>query len=221
MRNKLLPFCILVALLALVLAACSGKSHDAAPTTSTPPPPTTAATTQASLPDNTTPNPDVIPPVITVAYVNAVFAVLNHLNGDAVRALVASRQVTPTVKLYLRAAYNDPLYAEEVKIAQQSIDGDLSNVRQPPGDIVTTVERLVSASPTCIFAETRSEFSQVLVRPGSPAAAEYFSLTPKHEANDPRDLNSTPWGFTFNADYQAPTAIPSQCPASQRPQSFF
>ena len=86
MRNKLLSFCSLVALLG-VLAACSGKSHDAAPTTSAPPPPTTAATTQASLPASTTPNPDVIPPMITVAYVNAVFAVLNHLNGNAVRAL--------------------------------------------------------------------------------------------------------------------------------------
>ena len=68
----------------LTLAACSGKSHDSAPTT---PPPTTAATTQASPPTTAGPNPDVIPPVITAAYVNAVFAVLNHVYGDATRTI--------------------------------------------------------------------------------------------------------------------------------------
>ena len=91
MRNKLLSVLQSRRAAGLVLAACSGKSHDAAPTTSAPPPPTTAATTQASLPASTTPNPDVIPPVITVAYVNAVFAVLNHINGNAARSLVADQ----------------------------------------------------------------------------------------------------------------------------------
>ena len=134
--------CSVVVLLALVLAACSGKSHDAAPTTSAPPPPTTAATTQASPPASTAPNPDVIPPVITVAYVNAVFAVLNHLNGDAVSALVASRHVTPTVEAV------SPCRISTIRCMQkrsgsplESLMAPSDNVRQPPGDGVTTVER--------------------------------------------------------------------------------
>src|ERR1700757_4349359 len=93
---------------ALFVAACSSGSHQASPST-TPPAPSTSAAGQTTVP-----NPDVIPPVITVAYVNAVFKALNHINGDAVRSLVASRQVTPTVETYLRAIYNDPLYTEEL-----------------------------------------------------------------------------------------------------------
>ncbi len=211
MRNRGLIRVTAVLLIVLFLAACSGKSRDATPTTSAPPPPTTAATVQATPPSTALPNPDVIPPVITAAYVNAVFAVLNHLNGDAVRALVASKRVTPTVKLYLRAAYNDPLYAEEVTIAQQSIDGSLSNVRSPPGDILTIVQRLISATPTCIFAETRSDFSNVVRVSTTPAASEYFSLSLKQKGTDPHRVNRTPWAFAFNADYQTSKTIPSQC----------
>jgi hypothetical protein len=203
MRIRMLTLGVIVV---LALAACSGKSHDAAPTTR-PASSTTADTSSAA-------NPDVIPPVITVAYVNAVFAVLNHINGNAVRALVASKRVTPTVELYLRAAYNDPLYQQEVKIAQQSISGNLNNVRRPPGDIVTSVQRLIAVSPSCVFAETRSNFTNVLIQPGPPAGAEYFSLTPKKDGIDPKHLNPTDWAFTFNADYQNPTRIPSQCAAS-------
>jgi hypothetical protein len=215
MRNRGTIRVTAVLLMLLFLAACSGRSHDAASTTSAPPqPPTTSATVQVTPPTTALVNPDVIPPVITAAYVNAVFAVLNHINGDAVRALVASKQVTPTVRLYLRAAYNDPLYAEEITIAQQSIDGNLSNVRSPPGDILTRVERLISATPTCIFAETQSDFSNVVRGSAPPAASEYFSLSLKELANDPHRVNRTPWEFSFNADYQTPKSIPSQCAAS-------
>jgi hypothetical protein len=160
------------------------------------------------------PNPDVVPSVITVAYVNAVFAVLNHINGDAVRALVTSRKVTPTVKLYLRSIYNDPLYAQEIEIAQQSLSGNPNNVRHPPGDLVTIVKRIITNSAKCVFVETETNFSNVLVRPDPPAPSEYFALTRKQAGIDPRRENPTPWGLTFNADYKTPTTIPSQCPAS-------
>lgn len=214
MRNKGLTRVTAVALLLTFLAACSGKSHDAASTTSVPPPtPTTAATVQAT-PPTTAPNPDVIPPVITVAYVNAVFAVLNHINGDAVRALVAANQVTSTVRLYLRAVYNDPLYAEEVKIAQQSIDGSLSNVRQPPGDRTTRTNKLIAATKSCVFIETSTDLSRVLVHPTAEAASEYYTLTAKQPRVDPQHLNPTPWAISFNATYVVPTTIPNQCPAA-------
>ena len=135
MRNRGLIRVTGVSLLvASSLPPALASRHDAAPTTSAPPPPpSTAATVQATPPTTALPNPDVIPPVITAAYVNAVFAVLNHINGDAVRALVASKRVTPTVTLYLRAMYNDPLYAEELRIAQQSLDGESQQCAKPTG----------------------------------------------------------------------------------------
>jgi hypothetical protein len=205
MRRRVL---VLGSATALIMAACSAGSHRASPSTLSPPPVTTAVTQPAS------PNPDAIPAVITPAYVDAVFKVLNHINGNAIRALVASRQVTPTVKTYLRAIYNDPLYAQELQIARESIAGNLSNVRMPPGDLTTTVKRLLRNSPDCLFAETQSDFSRVLINPDPPARAEYFSLTPKQAGADPDHWNPTPWGLGFNADYKTPTTIPPQCPSS-------
>jgi hypothetical protein len=193
---------------ALILGACSSSSHRAVPATSSTVPSTTAITQAAA------PNPDVIPAVITPAYVDAVFKVLNHINGDAVRALVASREVTPTAQTYLRSIYNDPLYAEEVTIARESIAGNLTNVRNPPGDRRTTASRLIAASPACVFVETNTDLSEVLIHPTERAGAEYYRLTRKQNNADPRHLNPTPWALSFNATYKTPTNIPDQCAVS-------
>ena len=187
-----------LALVALSSSACSGGSGHASPTTSSP----------------LGPNPDVIPQVITADYVNAVFKVLNHINGNAVRALLTASQVTPEVQTDLRAIFNDPLYQQELKIAGQSIQGDTSNVRKPPGDIQTVVVQLLDSSPTCIFVSTRSIFGAVLLHPTPPAASEYWMLKPKQADVDPSGLNPTPWSLSFNANYTTPTSIPDQCSAS-------
>ena len=180
--------------------ACAGGSHHSAPTTTAP---------------SGGPNPDVIPSVITPAYVNAVFRVLNHINGDASRALLAAGKVTPGVLTDLRAIFNDPLYAQEVKIAQQSIAGNLSNVRRPPGDTKTTVENLIWATSTCVFAMVLQDYSQVTVRPEPAAPPGYWGLEPKAQGDDPLHLNPTPWALSFNAVFPTPpTSIPNPCSES-------
>jgi len=186
---------------ALFLAsACSSGHHTAAPTTTT-----TAA-----------PNPDVIPAVITPAYVDAVFKVLEHIDGNASRELISSKAVTPQVLADIRSIYNDPLYAQEVQIAHQSLQGDLSNVRQPLGDVVVTVTHLISSSPTCVFVETASNYDAVLYKTGNPVASEYWALRPKQNGSDPGHLNETPWSLAFNVDYNSPTSIPDQCAGQSR-----
>jgi len=183
--------------LALVGSACSGGSGHASPTTS------------AAL----GPNPDVVPLVITADYVNAVFKVLNHLDGDVTRSLVADRKVTPQDGAILRAIYNDPLYQEEVKIAGETLRSDMSVFRRPPGDRITTVENLVDTSPQCIFVATHSDYSQVAFHPTSSAISEFWMLTPKQAGADPNDTNPTPWALGFNASYKTLTSIPDQCGA--------
>ena len=180
MRGKV---CVAVAVVLLALSACSGKGHDAAPTT-TAPLPTTAATTGAS-PTTTVPNPDVVPSVITPAYVNAVFAVLNHVYGDATRNLRASHAVTTEVKTDLRAIFNDPLYSEQVQAATVSLSGAISNVRPDAGDGVTIVKKLIAATPNCVFVQTETNLSSVLIHPTPSAAAEYYELVRKQRSADP------------------------------------
>lgn len=198
MRRRL---ALVVVAVMLVGTACSSGSHRAAD-------PTTTSSTSTTVPPG--PDPYVVPSVITPAYVNAVFRVLNHIEGDVSRELVAHDAVTPRALADLRALFNDPLYSKEVTIAQQSL-AYLSNVRRPPGDVVTTVVKIISASPTCIFVSTHSQFGAVVIKPVKAAASEYWVLKPKKVGNDPENINPTPWALSFNADYLTPTSIPDQC----------
>ena len=202
---------VIAAAASLSLAGCSTTSRPVAspvtsPTTASPAP---TSTTSPASPNAV--NPDVIPPVITIPYVDAVFKVLEHIDGNVSRNLLLTGRVTQQDLTDLRAIYGDPLYAQEVKIAQQSIGGDLSNVRRPPGDVLIKVLKIIHASKSCIFVSTQSNYSLVLINPGPPTASEYWMLTPKLEINDPITINPTDWSLSFNADFTAPTIVPDQC----------
>lgn len=191
-------FLALGAVLVGLTAGCSTGTHRSAA------PPTTATTSAAV-------NPDVVPAVITPAYVDAVFAVLEHIDGNASRALIAANAVTPEVLADIRAIYNDPLYAQEVKIAQQSIQGNLSNIRRPPGDVRIRVKRLIFASSQCVFVEADSDYGAVVYAPPNKPASEYWELRPKQSGADPARINATPWALAFNRTFETPTSIPNQC----------
>jgi len=186
----------------LAVAACSSGAHQASPPTTSPPPSTTAPV-----------NPDVIPPVITVAYVNAVLSVLFHIYGNATRELVATHQVSTNVRIDFRSIYNDPIYASELQVARDSLKGAIDNIRPKPGDGVVQVRELLSASPTCIFIETSTDLSAVLIHQTPAAASEYYELMPKQSGIDPRRLNPTPWAISFNAAYLTPISIENRCGA--------
>jgi hypothetical protein len=184
----------------LAVSGCAHRSHAAAPpTTSTP-----ASTSSA-------PDPYVIPPVITVAYVNAVFKVLNHINGNAARSVVSVGHLTEPAIADLRSIYNDPLYGIELRVFDQSIATHFANVRRPPGDRETEVLKVLAASASCIFVESKSDLSAVQVRPSPGAASEYWQLSPKQSVSDRTNLNPTPWGLTLNEAFREPTTIASPC----------
>ncbi len=197
MRRRILV--LSVAVVAVVASACSSGGHHSAAGT------TTSTTASAG------PNPDVIPSVITPAYVDAVFRVLEHIDGNASRSLIAAKAVTPQVLADIRAIYNDPLYAEEVQIAHQSLQGDLTNVKKPPGDVVITVTSLISSSGRCVFVRATSDYSAVIVKVPPQPSSEYWALAPKTSGDDPSHLNPTPWALFFNRTFETPTSIPDQC----------
>ena len=200
----------------LLCAACSSAGRSSAPSASTSAASGTVAVTTTSLPATTTSlpggiNPDAIPRVITIPYVDAVFKVLEHLEGDVSRSLLAAGRLTPTATSYLRSIFNDPLYAKEVTISQQSIAGNTSNVRRPPGDVVLKVVDLISASPTCIFASTSADYSAVLIKPETPPASAYIGLDPKQVNASDNSVNPTPWAIFFNAVFIKAATVPNQC----------
>lgn len=191
-------FLALGAVAAILITGCSsGRHHATGPTTST----AVAAS----------PNPDVIPAVITPAYVDAVFRVLNHINGNAVRTLVKQKSLTPVVKADLKAVYGGALYPVELEVFQAGLVQNASNLRIPPGDRVTSVVSLITATPSCIFVQTVSSLAAVEIRPTKAAASEYWELQPKSPTDDPEHLNPTPWILTYNRDFQTPTTMQGLC----------
>ncbi len=195
-----LVYLALGALLMLLVPACSSPSHAADPSHPSTPPSTTVPA-----------DPDAIPPVISVAYVNSVLKALFDVYGNATRSLVAARAVTPSVKADLRAMYLDPYYEDQITAADISLQGAISNVREAPGNPVVTVERIEANSPTCIFIQTKTDLIAVLKSPTPAAASEYYELVPKPPSIDPGHLNPTPWAIGFNAAYETPTRMASSC----------
>jgi hypothetical protein len=206
MRRKLLA---LGAAAAIVMAACSSGSNRASPSTTSPAPST------APVGQTTVANPGVIPSVITVAYVNAVLIALNHIYGNATRTLRSSHAITPEVMRDLRSIFNDPLYDQQIQAAKISLQGAIDNVRPNAGDGTTVVTHLISASPACIFVETSTDLSRVLVHPTPRAASEYYELAPKDSQNNTSTLNPTPWAFAYNSAFLTPTNVKDPCDGSR------
>jgi alkylhydroperoxidase family enzyme len=183
MRRRILA----VGGMVLLLAACGSGHHVAAPTTTTAPsPPTTADV-----------NPDVVPPVITTAYLDAVLRVLDHLYGNATRSELHSRRLTAATLAYLRAIYRDPQYSDEVSIFSGAVGGaSLDQLRTDPGDRVLTVASILTASPSCAQMRVTTNYAAVDVHP-TPAAAGYIELESKLTKDDPGALNSTAWAISY------------------------
>jgi hypothetical protein len=222
---------VIGAVAAVLLAGCGSSSPQTAPSTKAAPVVTTAtpttvapttvapttispSTTVAPTTTTTVPNPDVVPAVITPAYVDAVFKVLNHVWGNSLRLDLATTNVPPQSLADLRSIFNFPLYTQEENIAIQEFTTDLSNVRNPPGDDVTTVTELVSASPSCIFVRTATDVSKVVYKLPKPGF-DFFELQLKQAGDDPQALNPTPWaiGYDFFFTGKPPKSEANPCVA--------
>jgi hypothetical protein len=154
---------------------------------------------------------DPVPAVITVSYINHVLAQLNVVYSDALRISLTTKQITPQVKTDLRAIYADPLYQEEINGFELQLKHYPSDLRPHIGNRITTVVKLISASPKCIFITTQENFSQIVAHPGRGFGSEYYSLVRKASKDDPDHLNRTPWQFGYNFASIKPHLVADQC----------
>lgn len=192
----------------------SPATLDQSPTTSTAessttaPPATVSTTTTTTAPSV---NPDVVPSVITPAYVDAVMKKLDHIYGNAVRLEVATKDIPPQVITDLRAIYADPLYQKELQIFSQGLILGLSSVKSHPGDPVVTVDKLESASGSCIFARVTTSLSAVTLRASAPPADEYLMLRRVVPRDNPQFINGTPWQIAYDRTFTTATRMASKC----------
>lgn len=183
---------------ALVLSACrGGDDGGASPTVPT------ASTTTTTLPDVS-----VIPQVIDEAYLNGVLAALDDVYGEAVRIIVETKRFPPEAADRLNAVYGDEEFEHEANTWVQSLarDPELRNFRPEPGNRKTKVERIIAASPSCVWMAVRRDRSASNFDPG-PDRIEYVALRPLDRSNDPKGVNPTRWMITtegYRADGSQP-----------------
>ncbi|MGI8984398.1 MAG: hypothetical protein ACR2HM_07685 [Acidimicrobiales bacterium] len=169
-----------VFLLLAVLGACSGGP---APATTAPPLAPEGAEEAAAI--------------------DRILAGLDGVMGDAQRLLVRDRRITPEVTDRLQAIYVGPELLNEIDAFRADVAGGLAGLKDPPGDRVTTVSRLITVSPICIFVEVSRDYRPTTAGPTAAdptggLASLYVVLVTKAEADDPRQLNPTPWAMLYD-----------------------
>lgn len=172
----------LALLVVVLLTACSGgRSKGAAaagPTTTGPP------ATDTSAAD--------------IASVNHILAGLDGVMGDLQRILAKERQITPDVTDRLRAIYAGPELLNQIDAFKADVASGLLGYKAVPGNRVTTVSRLITATPICMFAEVQRDYSPVAVGLSSKPTTLYVVLINKEDGDDPKHLNPTPWTMIYD-----------------------
>jgi hypothetical protein len=132
------------------------------------------------------------------ATVDRILAGLDAVMGDVQRNLVRDRRITPEVTDGLRAIYVGPELLNQIDAFRADVANGLVGMKNPPGKRVTTVSRLITVSPICIFVEVTRDYSPVTAGAAPRPASLYVVLVTKTEADDPRQLNPTPWAMLYD-----------------------
>ncbi len=198
---------LLVAVI-LALAACSGSGDNSADPT-VPTAASTSSTTARAI------DVSIIPEKIDEAYLNAVLAALDEVDGQATRIIVATKRFPPEAADLLNAIYSDEAFEDESEVWFRSIadDPELKGIKPRPGNRKSQVHRIIAAAPNCVWLAVKRDHSQVNFDPG-PERTEYLALQPLDRANDPRARNPTAWMITvdgFREDGREPS---NPCPGS-------
>ena len=142
--------------------------------------------------------PAAVPVSAEAAAVNSVLAGLDGVMGDLQRILVRERRLTEEVVDRLQAIYTGPELLNQIDAFRADVAGGLAGYRPVPGNRVTTVSRLITSSPICVFAEVQRDYAPVGEGHGSRLRTLYVVLVTKDDRDDPRNLNPTPWTMLYD-----------------------
>ena len=171
----------------VLLAGCSNGADG-------PPATTTAPTAAVVTPPSSTVDPRAEPTPQLVqdpAYWNAVLGSLNNIVGNALRKGLATGKVEPRETEAVRQVFGPRLLAAQQASLTAAANGNAQGLLVPPGDTVTTVQRVIKADGTCAALE--AQLDNRALNPGLPSGRFVVRLTPR-ELREPR-LNPTPWAI--------------------------
>ncbi len=178
-------------LVCLGLAACDRAGGSGTPPVTVREEPATTSTTVLDI--------TVKPAEITIPYAQAVMVELDHLLGEAIRAMVADNGPNKVFIDHLNAVYDEPEFENNQSIYGSVAAKSMEDLRNPPGDPVTKVERILRADPACVVLAVDRTFAAFLVAPHPrEERISYIAWSPKTEGSDPGNLNRTPWSIVFD-----------------------
>lgn len=187
----------------LVLTACSGGSDDGK---STAPPTAVEVTPPSSIVD-----PAAAPTAELLkdpAYWNAVLGRLNNIAGNATRKVLSTGKLEPREVEAVRQVYGPKLAPAQQQALAAAANGNAQGLLVPPGDTVTTVQRVIKADHRCAALEALLD--NKALSPSLPSGRFLVRLLPR-ELREPR-LNPTPWAI--DAYFDPNTGDPgTACPA--------
>ncbi len=188
MGGRLRRTAVAACFLAGTLAGCASDDEPAAPTATLG----TAAPTTAA-------DPYAIPAVIDEAYVNRVLAGLDAAVGDVVRMVVRERGIPYEAEERLQAIYIDgKAWQLTIDLLQEDSLDNFASYKPNPGNLNTTISRLITATKQCVFAEVSRDYSAVGIHPEPPVTQEWVALRPLTPERDPKGYNPTRWGFIYD-----------------------
>lgn len=140
-----------------------------------------------------------VEPVIDVAYVNRVLAGLDAANGDITRLVIRSRTITQEAYDRLRAIYVDPTFMQiNIDGYENDIRENFRSYRSSPGNLKSTVTRLISTGSGCIFAQVSRDYTAVGINPLAELQTQWVALTLLDRSRDPHGYNPTPWAYKYD-----------------------
>ncbi len=157
------------------------------------------ATVATEVPTTATTNPYAVPPVIDAAYINRVLAGLDAAVGDIVRLVVRTKTIPPEAYNRLKALYADPGFMQ-IKIDgyQRDIREEFKSYKSDPGNKVSTVSKVITSRPTCIFVQVNRDYSAVGLTTLPELNVQWIGLRLSEALSDPARYNPTPWSYIYD-----------------------
>lgn len=179
-----------VAAVALAASACSSS-----PTGTAGP----SATVGTEPPRTTTTNPYAVPAVIDAAYINRVLAGLDAAVGDVARMIIRTKTIPPEAYYRLKALYADPTFLQiTIDGYQRDIREGFRNYKPNPGNKLSTVSKIISSRPTCIFLQVDRDYSAVGLNPLAELNVQWVGLRLSEPRSDTAGYNPTPWSYIYD-----------------------
>lgn len=217
MRSRERRWIAAIGLLTSVLGSCSDAEGDHGPEPA--PRPSTGSTLALPLNDSaadpsdqpTGSTPFTIPTLIDSTYVNRVLEVFDRALGDIVRELVSAQKLLPEPISRLSSLFKGEYLQLRIDLLQEDSRNGFADYRSDPGNQRTTVVHLYTATPTCIFAEVRRDYSAVTWNLTEQASQSWVALRRRVPESDPHTINPTPWVITYDGFQPGRQAPGDQC----------